>query len=90
MFDPLLQRACSVAKFRHVVGALSSHAPLVKNILILVLFGFIAEEPNQKPHKDIFLKACKLTGSKPENSIMVGDNLKTDIQVHNCHLVHGS
>ncbi|KAH8959768.1 hypothetical protein BDL97_06G094500 [Sphagnum fallax] len=44
----------------------------------MILVG--GEEPNQKPHKDIFLKACKLTGSKPENSIMVGDNLKTDIQ----------
>ncbi len=42
-------------------------------------FGFIAEEPNQKPHKDIFLKACKLTSSKPKKIIMVGDNLKIDI-----------
>ncbi|KAG0608066.1 hypothetical protein M758_8G075200 [Ceratodon purpureus] len=38
------------------------------------------EEPNQKPHKDIFLKACKLAGCNPEETIMVGDNLKTDIQ----------
>lgn len=38
------------------------------------------EEPNQKPHKDIFLKACKLAGCKPEETIMVGDNLKTDVQ----------
>jgi N-acylneuraminate-9-phosphatase len=39
------------------------------------------EEPNQKPHKDIFLKACKLAGCNPEETMMVGDNLKTDIQV---------
>lgn len=44
-------------------------------------FYACAEEPNQKPHKDIFLKACKLADCKPEETIMVGDNLKTDIQV---------
>lgn len=38
------------------------------------------EESNEKPHKDIFLKACKLAGCKPEKAVMVGDNLKTDIQ----------
>lgn len=38
------------------------------------------EEPNQKPHKSIFLKACSLAGCNPEETIMVGDNLKTDIQ----------
>lgn len=43
----------------------------------------IAEEPNQKPHKSIFLKACRLAGCNPEETIMVGDNLKTDIQVTN-------
>ncbi|ERN04130.1 N-acylneuraminate-9-phosphatase isoform X1 [Amborella trichopoda] len=38
------------------------------------------EEIHEKPHKSIFLKACNLVGSKPEESVMVGDNLKTDIQ----------
>ena len=41
----------------------------------------LSEEPNEKPHKDIFMKACEMAGCKPEKSIMVGDNLKTDIQV---------
>lgn len=38
------------------------------------------EEPNQKPHKDIFLKACSLVDCKPEKAMMVGDKLDTDIQ----------
>lgn len=38
------------------------------------------EEPHQKPHKDIFLKACRLIGCKPEKAMMVGDSLKADIQ----------
>ncbi|KAG6558152.1 hypothetical protein Mapa_000333 [Marchantia paleacea] len=37
------------------------------------------EEPKAKPHKDIFLKACHIAGCKPEESIMVGDTLTTDI-----------
>lgn len=39
------------------------------------------EEVHQKPHKSIFLKACELVGTRPEESVMVGDSLKTDIQV---------
>ncbi|GLJ38338.1 hypothetical protein SUGI_0780880 [Cryptomeria japonica] len=38
------------------------------------------EEVHQKPHKSIFLKACELVGTRPEESVMVGDSLKTDIQ----------
>jgi N-acylneuraminate-9-phosphatase len=38
------------------------------------------EEPDMKPHRDIFIKACNLAGCKPEESIMVGDTIKTDIQ----------
>jgi len=38
------------------------------------------EEVHEKPHKSIFLKACELVGCTPEQSVMVGDNLKTDIQ----------
>ncbi|CAM6121364.1 unnamed protein product [Calypogeia fissa] len=38
------------------------------------------EEPNPKPHRDIFIKACDLAGCNPKESIMVGDTLKTDIQ----------
>ncbi|KAJ7199720.1 hypothetical protein O6H91_Y497300 [Diphasiastrum complanatum] len=44
----------------------------------IILVG--GEEANEKPHKDIFVKACDLAGCKPEEAIMIGDNLKTDIQ----------
>lgn len=35
--------------------------------------------PWEKPHQNIFLKACKLLGVEPHNCIMVGDKLETDI-----------
>eukprot|EP00249_Psilotum_nudum_P019439 c27253_g1_i2 orf=569-1132(-) len=38
------------------------------------------EELCQKPQKGIFLKACELVGCRPEQALMVGDNLVTDIQ----------
>ncbi|CAN6468054.1 unnamed protein product [Victoria cruziana] len=44
----------------------------------VILVG--GEEAHEKPHPSIFLKACELIGSRPQESIMVGDNLKTDIQ----------
>ncbi|KAI5056576.1 hypothetical protein GOP47_0028394 [Adiantum capillus-veneris] len=47
------------------------------------LFGVIlvgGEQPDEKPHKDIFLKACKMVGCEPDKAIFVGDTLKTDIQ----------
>jgi len=33
-----------------------------------------------KPHKEIFEYAFEKTGSKPERSIMIGDNIEVDIQ----------
>ncbi|KAF3777647.1 N-acylneuraminate-9-phosphatase [Nymphaea thermarum] len=44
----------------------------------VILVG--GEEANEKPHPSIFIKACELVGSRPEESVMVGDNLKTDVQ----------
>ncbi|MCO5551951.1 hypothetical protein L7F22_005458 [Adiantum nelumboides] len=49
-----------------------------ENLFTVILVG--GEESNEKPHKEIFLKACKMAGCEPEKAIMVGDNLKTDIQ----------
>lgn len=49
-----------------------------EDLFSVILVG--GEEPNEKPHKDIFMKACKMVGCEPETAIMVGDNLKTDIQ----------
>lgn len=49
--------------------------------LVTLLGTLFAEEPNMKPHQNIFLKACKIVGCKPEESIMVGDTIKTDIEV---------
>lgn len=37
------------------------------------------EEKHEKPHPSIFLKACELAQCKPNEAIMVGDRLKTDI-----------
>ncbi|MCO5602677.1 hypothetical protein L7F22_056813 [Adiantum nelumboides] len=49
-----------------------------ENLFTVIVVG--GEELNEKPHKEIFLKACKMAGCEPEKAIMVGDNLKTDIQ----------
>ncbi|KAH7290799.1 hypothetical protein KP509_30G064100 [Ceratopteris richardii] len=49
-----------------------------EDLFNVILVG--GEEPKEKPHKEIFLKACLLAGCHPEEAIMVGDNLKTDIQ----------
>ncbi|KAI5056585.1 hypothetical protein GOP47_0028403 [Adiantum capillus-veneris] len=50
-----------------------------EDLFSVILVG--GEEPNEKPHKEIFIKACKMAGCEPEKAIMIGDNLKTDIQV---------
>ncbi|KAI5056968.1 hypothetical protein GOP47_0028786 [Adiantum capillus-veneris] len=49
-----------------------------EDLFSVILVG--GEEPNEKPHKEIFIKACKMAGCEPEKAIMIGDNLKTDIQ----------
>ncbi|KAF3781209.1 N-acylneuraminate-9-phosphatase [Nymphaea thermarum] len=36
--------------------------------------------PKRKQTPSIFIKACELVGSRPEESVMVGDKLKTDVQ----------
>lgn len=38
------------------------------------------EEPHPKPHQSIFHKACVEIGVPPDQCIMVGDNLRHDIQ----------
>eukprot|EP00245_Coleochaete_scutata_P007190 TRINITY_DN22313_c0_g1_i1.p1 TRINITY_DN22313_c0_g1~~TRINITY_DN22313_c0_g1_i1.p1 ORF type:complete len:248 (-),score=42.41 TRINITY_DN22313_c0_g1_i1:163-906(-) len=38
------------------------------------------EEENEKPHASIFLRACEMMECLPEDTVMVGDNLYTDIQ----------
>lgn len=42
-----------------------------------------ADFPFEKPDPKIFLAACKVLRVNPENCIMVGDKLETDIQVNN-------
>lgn len=37
------------------------------------------DEPHDKPHESIFLKACKLCDTSPDKCIMIGDNVGTDI-----------
>jgi len=37
------------------------------------------EEPFEKPHPSIFYKACDLAKCSPEDAIIVGDSLNTDI-----------
>ncbi|MCO5567107.1 hypothetical protein L7F22_020792 [Adiantum nelumboides] len=49
-----------------------------EDLFSLILVG--GEQPDEKPHKDIFLKACKMAGCEPDKAIFVGDTLKTDIQ----------
>ncbi|KAL3689410.1 hypothetical protein R1sor_015719 [Riccia sorocarpa] len=69
------------------VGIITNGHPVVQRAKLQAckaseLFDTIlvgGEEPNSKPHKDIFLKACGLAGCKPEESVMVGDTLTTDI-----------
>lgn len=70
------------------VGIITNGHPKVQRAKLLAcradeLFNTIlvgGEEVHEKPHKSIFLKACELVGCTPEQSVMVGDNLKTDIQ----------
>ena len=38
------------------------------------------EEPKEKPHKNIFIKACEFASCKPEEAIHVGDSLTADIK----------
>jgi len=38
------------------------------------------EEPYEKPHPSIFYKACDLVKCTPEEAVIVGDSLATDIQ----------
>ncbi|CAK9249931.1 unnamed protein product [Sphagnum jensenii] len=41
---------------------------------------FISEKiGHQKPEKEIFLHAMQASGASPENSLMIGDNMQTDI-----------
>ncbi|KAL2631526.1 hypothetical protein R1flu_016212 [Riccia fluitans] len=69
------------------VGIITNGHPVVQRAKLQAcnaseLFDTIlvgGEEPRRKPHKDIFLKACSLAGCKPEESVMVGDTLTTDI-----------
>jgi len=37
------------------------------------------EEPLEKPHPEIFFKACEVANCQPSEAIMVGDRLNTDI-----------
>jgi N-acylneuraminate-9-phosphatase len=37
------------------------------------------EEPDEKPHPTIFYKACEMANCVPDEAMMVGDRLKTDI-----------
>lgn len=42
---------------------------------------FISEEVGYaKPQKEIFLKACEAINVKPENTVMIGDKYKVDIE----------
>ncbi|BBN08911.1 putative hydrolase of the HAD superfamily [Marchantia polymorpha subsp. ruderalis] len=69
------------------VGVITNGHPVVQRAKLQAcraseLFDTIlvgGEEPKAKPHKDIFLKACHIAGCKPQESIMVGDTLTTDI-----------
>ncbi|KAH9309753.1 hypothetical protein KI387_037664, partial [Taxus chinensis] len=70
------------------VGIITNGHPKVQRAKLLAcradeIFNTIlvgGEEVHQKPHKSIFLKACELVGVRPEESVMVGDSLKADIQ----------
>jgi putative hydrolase of the HAD superfamily len=48
-------------------------APYFNHVIISEETGF------QKPHRGIFEHALSLVGGKPEEAMMIGDNLETDI-----------
>lgn len=63
-------------------GPIYSQHPKVKKLDLKqkvdhVIVG--GEEPEEKPFKSIFMKACKFAECQPENAIHVGDSLKADI-----------
>ncbi|XP_002981340.2 N-acylneuraminate-9-phosphatase [Selaginella moellendorffii] len=61
-----------------VVQRAKLEACKAQELFNVILVG--GEEPREKPYKEIFLKACELAGCDPRESVMVGDNLSTDIQ----------
>ena len=63
-------------------GPIYSQRPKVKRVDLRnhvdhVIIG--GEEPEEKPYKSIFMKACKLADCKPEEAVHVGDSLAADI-----------
>jgi len=63
-------------------GPIYSQRPKVKRVDLRnhvdhVIIG--GEEPEEKPYKSIFMKACKLADCKPNEAIHVGDSLSADI-----------
>lgn len=60
----------------------------VQRLNLTTLFDCIlvsADLPWEKPNPNIFYAACKYLGVDPENCVMIGDKIETDIQVgQNC------
>ncbi|ETR71346.1 MAG: N-acylneuraminate-9-phosphatase [Candidatus Magnetoglobus multicellularis str. Araruama] len=59
---------------RPKLAACNAHQYFGQNIIV----G--GEEPHEKPHASIFEKACDMADCSPQEAIMVGDRLHTDIQ----------
>ncbi|KAL1129756.1 hypothetical protein AAG570_012700 [Ranatra chinensis] len=63
-------------------GSSSSQWEKVEQLKLNQYFDCIlvsGDLPWEKPHQNIFLKACQILKVKPEDCLMVGDRLETDI-----------
>ena len=63
-------------------GPIYSQHPKVRKIKLRdkvdhVIIG--GEEPEEKPYRSIFMKACRLADCEPEHAIHIGDSLSADI-----------
>ena len=63
-------------------GPIYSQHPKVNKVQIRDLVDHViigGEEPEEKPHQSIFIKACRLADCSPGEAIHVGDSLPADI-----------
>ncbi len=64
-------------------GPIYSQHPKIERVNLIEHVDHIivgGEEPEEKPHPNIFKKACRLANCKPDEAIHFGDSLEADIK----------
>eukprot|EP00898_Chlorokybus_atmophyticus_P005687 jgi/Chlat1/6119/Chrsp409S00878 len=88
-WNPGVEEMVATLKRKHVaVGIITNGHALVQRAKVEAcrasdLFDIIiigGDEPHEKPHPSIFMKACELANCDMDDAVMVGDNLHTDVE----------